>query len=73
MKKAMCIPLLLFFIACGDGQGVENNSTGNELSGDTIDSTPSAIDTAQHPNGMTNGSVISRDTAAMRADTNARP
>lgn len=31
---------------------------------------PGAIDNStQHPNGVTNGSVMSRDTAAMRVDT----
>ncbi|MET0393965.1 MAG: hypothetical protein ABW019_12525 [Chitinophagaceae bacterium] len=32
---------------------------------------PAAIENpTQHPNGMSNGSVISTDTAAMRVDTN---
>lgn len=65
MKKAFCIPLLCAFLACGDSNGVDDD---NQI--DSVTSTPSAIDTAQHPNGITSGSVISTDTAAMRADTN---
>jgi hypothetical protein len=66
MKKALCIPILLVFLACG------KNDRGNVPS-EAESSTPSAIDTAQHPNGMSNGSVISRDTAAMQVDSTARP
>jgi hypothetical protein len=72
MKKALCIPILLVFLACGNGEGVEENDRGNVPS-EAESSTPSAIDTAQHPNGMSNGSVISRDTAAMQVDSTARP
>lgn len=60
----MSFLLMLDFIACSDGSVDPANRT-DENSADTLGSTPSAIDTVQHPNGMTNGSVISIDTAAM--------
>lgn len=56
MKSGITILCLMVLIACGD-----------EKTEDT--STPSAIDTTQHPNGVTSGSVISTDTAAMKANT----
>lgn len=71
MKKAFYIPFLVALVACGNGEGVENNGD-QTVPGEAETSTPSAIDTAQHPNGMSNGSVISRDTAAMRVDTSVR-
>jgi hypothetical protein len=71
MKKALYIPFLVTLVACGNGEGVEKNGNSN-VPGDAETSTPSAIDTAQHPNGMSNGSVISRDTAAMRVDSTVR-
>ncbi len=60
------VALLLALSACGE-------SSGGDSRADSTSSTPSAIDTAQHPNGVTSGSVISTDTAAMKADTTARP
>ena len=72
MKLGICFSILLALLACGDG-GAENNRANDEGTRDSVNSTPSAIDTTQHPNGITSGSVISTDTAAMRADTNARP
>lgn len=68
MKKVICIPFLLAMLACSDGDGVESGDGSNHSMADSA-STPSAIDTMQHPNGVTSGSVISRDTAAMRSDT----
>ena len=58
MKKLLLPLLLLCLFAC--------NSEEQEKTQDA----PGAIDnTTQHPNGVTNGSVMSRDTAAMRVDT----
>jgi hypothetical protein len=71
MNRLFTFIVALALVACGDGEGGEQHE-GHDTSGGAV-STPSAIDTAQHPNGMTNGSVISRDTAAMKADTNLRP
>ena len=63
----MSLLLALDFIACTDGSRVESRS--EEDSGNAAGSAPSAIDTMQHPNGVTGGAVISRDTAAMRPDS----
>ena len=60
----MSFLLMLDFIACTDGS-VDPSRATEDNSNDSAGSAPSAIDTVQHPNGMTNGSVISRDTAAM--------
>lgn len=58
MKKFTIFFLLLCLYAC--------NSNEQEKTQDA----PGAIDNStQHPNGVTNGSVMSRDTAAMRVDT----
>lgn len=65
MKKLICasaIAILLF--SCGNA-GNETTGSGDSTS---ITNTPSAIDTTQHPNGMTNGSVISTDTASMNVE-----
>jgi hypothetical protein len=72
MNRLFTLIVALALVACGNGEGGEQHEGGHDTSGSAM-STPSAIDTAQHPNGMTNGSVISRDTAAMKADTNLRP
>ena len=43
-----------------------NSNTPKEDSSENANRTnPSAIDTTQHPTGITNGNVISTDTAAM--------
>jgi hypothetical protein len=59
MKICAIISIVLTFLSCGNE---ETQRTGS-------DSTPTAIDTTQHPNGVTSGSVISTDTAAMKVDT----
>jgi len=58
MKKIIfCLLILVLATSC--------NSEGNTKGG-SEGSTPTAIDTSsQHPNGVTNGSVISTDTASM--------
>jgi hypothetical protein len=63
MKKILsATALFLLMMSCA-------NSGDNGGSTDTTGTTnPSAIDTTQHPNGMTNGSVISTDTAHMNVD-----
>jgi hypothetical protein len=61
MKKYSIGIILLCLLACNN-----NKEETREA--------PAAIEnTTQHPNGVTGGSVISRDTAAMRVDTNQRP
>jgi len=58
MKTFAIFFLVLCLFAC--------NSEEQEKTQDA----PGAIDhSTQHPNGVTNGSVMSRDTAAMRVDT----
>lgn len=65
MKKillASAVSWALF--SCND-----NTSTNTEAN----DTNPSVTDSTQHPNGMSNGSVISTDTASMNVDnTNVR-
>lgn len=73
MKKLSYTPLFLVLLACGDRSGTDEAADSQDNLSDSIRSTPSAIDTVQHPNGVTSGSVISTDTAAMRADTSLRP
>lgn len=61
MKKYSLGIVLLCLLAC--------NSSNTEKTKEA----PAAIEgSTQHPNGVTNGSVISRDTAAMRVDTTQR-
>jgi hypothetical protein len=60
MKKYSISIALLCLLACNnsnsDKEGKENG--------------PAAIEgSTQHPNGITNGSVISRDTSAMQPDS----
>lgn len=55
MKKFVVIMgLSLLVVSCGNNSNTEN---------------PSAIDTTQHPTGITNSNVISTDTAAMKVDS----
>ncbi|MEI6947957.1 hypothetical protein V9K67_12240 [Paraflavisolibacter sp. H34] len=49
--------------------GGNDNNTANEA---PATENPSAIDTTQHPTGITSGSVISTDTAAMTPPDNTR-
>ena len=59
MKKIV-LPLAVAFslLSCNNDAGTGADNTATDA--------PSAVDTGtQHPNGMTNGSVISTDTAAM--------
>ena len=52
------------------------NNAGNDgpvTDSTSINNTPSAIDTTQHPNGITNGSVISTDTASMNVENMRTP
>jgi hypothetical protein len=57
MKKYSIGIVLLYLLACNN-----NREETKEA--------PAALEnTTQHPNGVTGGSVISRDTAAMRVDT----
>ena len=63
MKKILsAVALVILMMSC-------NNSGQNTNTRDTTGNTnPTAIDTTQHPNGMTNGNVISTDTASMNVD-----
>jgi len=62
MKNYVICLVLLCLLAC--------NSSNNENTKEA----PAAIEnTTQHPNGITGGSVISRDTSAMVADSTQRP
>lgn len=65
MKKyILSLALVTAMVSCNDGSNT--NSAGGEQQN------PSAIDTTEHANGVTTGSVISTDTAAMRVpDTGA--
>ena len=52
------------------------NNAGNDgpvTDSTSINNTPSAIDTTQHPNGITNGSLISTDTARMNVENMRTP
>jgi hypothetical protein len=69
MKHLLWSLLILCIASCNDGSGGDIDGRSDSMSGDTMQSTPSAIDTMQHPNGMTGGGVISRDTAAMSPDS----
>lgn len=64
MRKLLAFSV--FFITIASCNGTTDN---NAATGDTTNNTgltnPSAIDTTQHPNGITTGDVISTDTAAM--------
>lgn len=62
MKKYIVASALFMVIASCNNAGDTNANSTVADSGQN----PSAIDTTQHPNGLTNGSVISTDTAAMR-------
>lgn len=66
MKKLIVFSTLLIVLSSCNSNG---SSESNMATGDTTDkagmTNPSAIDTTVHPNGITNGSVISTDTAAM--------
>lgn len=72
MKTLTGILLIMLITSCESNTEGEGSGRERRVSGDTVNSSPSAIDTVQHPNGITSGSVISRDTAAMRADTTQR-
>ena len=63
-SKYFVLSLLLVstMVSCGNNSGESGTSTGT-------DNNPSAIDTTQHPNGVTSGSVISTDTSAMSVDS----
>ena len=54
---------LVVLLGCADGE------SGSATAKDSLENNPSAIDTTQHPNGVTTGSVISTDTAAMKVDS----
>ncbi len=63
MKKTLlAAALFLVMMSCNNPS---DNGNGTDTTGTT---NPSAIDTTQHPNGMTNGSVISTDTAHVNVD-----
>lgn len=61
MKNLFGIILLFAISACGD-------EAENGMNNDPSDTSKTA-DTTYHPDGVTSGSVISRDTAAMRVDS----
>ncbi len=65
MKKySIGAVVLAFLLAC-------NSTTTTK---EETKEAPAVIENStQHPNGMSNGSVISRDTGAMRVDTTKRP
>jgi hypothetical protein len=63
MKRIIVAMAVTAFIASCNESG--NSNTTNDSAGQT---NPTAIDTTQHPNGMTNGSVISTDTASMNVN-----
>lgn len=52
---------LVLLLGCADGE------SGSAT--DSVENNPAAIDTTQHPNGVTTGSVISTDTAAIKLDS----
>jgi len=60
MKKGILAAACMALLSCND-QNNNNNTTpeGTKTNAAANDSTP-------HPDGMTNGSVISTDTAAMK-------
>lgn len=64
MRKLLVFSALLIALASCNG-----NTSKESTSGDTTKkaglTNPSAIDTTEHPNGITNGDVISTDTSAM--------
>jgi len=65
MKKAILqVALIILLLSCNNA-GNEDSVTGDS---NALNNTPSAIDTTQHPNGITNGSVISTDTASMNVE-----
>lgn len=65
MKQIIIFPCLIILLASCNNTG----SGSNTIKGDSIKDEgfthPKAIDTMQHPNGITNGDVISTDTAAI--------
>ena len=61
--KTYAILFLMVMALAGCSDGTETNGK-NAVPGEAEN--PSAIDTTQHPNGVSTGSVISTDTAAMR-------
>ena len=66
MKKFFSV-LAVSIVIMSCGNSGENSATTDSMGA----STPTAIDTStQHPNGMTNGSVISTDTASISLDNN---
>jgi len=69
MKSLFLMAAVCLAISCGDSN---EQGDGSHHDGSDASSTPSAIDTVQHPNGVTGGSVISTDTAAMRVDSTQR-
>jgi hypothetical protein len=69
MKKILSASaLFLIMMSCGNSG---NNVPGTTDTGESAN--PSAIDTTQHPNGMTSGSVISTDTASMNVENVGNP
>ena len=54
----------MLITSCGNNSSEIGTSAGNDSN-----NIPSAIDTTQHPNGVTTGSVISTDTSAMTVDS----
>lgn len=65
MKKLLIVSSLLTLLyGCG-GNSSENDAADNNTTNSNGLTNPTAIDTAKHPTGMDNSSVISTDTAAM--------
>lgn len=62
-------PLLLILFGVIISGCTDNKSKSGSSAGTDSNNTSSAIDTTQHPNGVTTGSVISTDTSAMTVDS----
>ena len=65
MKKAILASAMFILLLSCNNAANDEASTGDST---TLNNTPSAIDTTQHPNGITSGSVISTDTASMNVE-----
>jgi hypothetical protein len=65
MKKITVFSALLFVLASCNSNTSNSNAANNDTASNAELTNPSAVDTTKHPDGMTNGSVISTDTAAM--------
>ncbi|MDQ6813275.1 MAG: hypothetical protein M3040_06040 [Bacteroidota bacterium] len=66
MKKILVLTsLVTVLVSCGGTGSTDNTKTENDTANKAGLTNPSAIDTTKHPDGVTNSSVISTDTAAM--------